>query len=61
MLKKAIFALIAVTLLALVLSAAFLPSAAKQSDRDNKKAPKFTLENLQGEKVSLTDYEGKVV
>ncbi|MTI69362.1 MAG: redoxin domain-containing protein [Firmicutes bacterium] len=26
-----------------------------------KKAPDFTLENLQGEKVSLSDYEGKIV
>lgn len=25
------------------------------------KAPNFTLENMQGEKVSLSDYEGKVV
>ncbi|MTI67669.1 MAG: redoxin domain-containing protein [Firmicutes bacterium] len=37
----------------------------KETDNEEikvgKKAPDFTLENLQGEKVSLSDYEGKIV
>ncbi len=42
-------------------SSAALSTANMNSETDNQKAPAFTLQDVNGKKISLSDYKGKVV
>ncbi|WP_019241385.1 MULTISPECIES: TlpA disulfide reductase family protein [Bacillus] len=59
--------IVAGVILVLLISVALVQAMDRKEEaklpvvKDNQKAPDFTLENLQGEQVSLSDYKGKKV
>ncbi len=63
--RTAVFVFVAVTALLIILSLQFKDSSFEFSNQvaieDNLPAPDFTFPGLDGKKVSLSDYKGKVV
>ncbi|MBE3097517.1 MAG: thioredoxin family protein [Planctomycetes bacterium] len=53
--------MVALAALALALPPAWQAATAEEKKAEPKKAPAFTLENVDGKKVSLSDYADKVV
>jgi len=59
--RRTLFWMVALAALALAVPAVRQAATAEEKKAEPKKAPAFTLENVDGKKVSLSDFAGKTV
>ena len=59
--RRTLFWMVALAALALALPLLMQAATAEEKKAEPKKAPAFTLENVDGKKVSLSDFAGKTV
>ena len=59
--RRTLFWMVALAAFALALPPAWQAATAEEKKAEPKKAPAFTLEDINGKKVSLSDFAGKIV
>jgi len=59
--RRTLFWMVALAALALALPLVRQAATAEEKKAEPKKAPAFTLEDVDGKKVSLSDFAGKTV